>query len=224
MKNAVVRSKTTEISPLDEKKLLQTEELDPKLGSNLIDSILNYDLAHKILPENQNGDFNARKKDKVVKSLDAKKHENNKKLLNTAIFNRLLLDRRQRKINSWSVPDFEIREKTFIKDFMNNFKTLSILMSKASTDHILNKEFLKDKIRNQLKKQEINKGVLIDKEELKRLRNLKEEILENLKENQQEFEEYRIEIMKRNKLIIQMRYEVCSFRKKITMQYSNVSF
>jgi len=218
IKNAVIRAKSTEISPLDERKLLQKEDLDPKLSSNLIDSIMNYDQKGiYVQPKEKNSRIN----DKIVRSLDAKKHENNKKLLNDVIANRLVLERRQKKVNSWSVTDFEMRERTVLKDSLNNFKTLSILMSKASTEHILNKEYLKDKIRNQLKKQEI-KTVLIDKEELKRLKNLKEEIIENLRKNQQEFEEYQMEIMKRNKVIRQIRFDICNFRKQITSQFSNV--
>ena len=225
-----VRSQSSEITLYDERRLLmQTEDLDPKLSSNLIDSILNYDkknanlykntdLFEKPLILNKSNNLNS---EKIFRSIDAKKHELNKKLLNEVILNRLLLERRKNKSKSWSIPDFVINEQNALHDSINNFKTLSLLMNKASTEHILNREYLKDKIKSQLKKQE-NYNLFIDKEELKRLKNLKEEFLEELKKNQKDFEENQMEINKRNKIIKQFRFEICNHRKQISSQYINV--
>lgn len=228
MKNTRIRSKTSEISLFDEKKLLQPDELDPKLSSNLIDSILNYDKItstknkqYKAI-ENLNENYNKPKNDRNYQSLDVKKHENNKKLINEIIVNRLLLERRANKAKSWSIPDFEIKEKAVLRDSLNNFKTLSLLMNKTSTQHILNRDYLKTRIKDQLKKQEGDKGILIDKEEMKSLKNIKEEHMEELKKNQQDFEEYQIEITKRNNAIKQLRLDICSLRKQISASHIKV--
>lgn len=223
-----IRTKTSEISLIDEKRLLQPEELDPKLSSNLIDSILNYDKKTSKKnyelqnPEKAKENNNKTKNEQIFQSIDVKKHEMNKKLINEIIINRILLERKKNKAKNWSAHDFEIKEIAVMRDSLNNFKALSILMNKTSTQHILNKDYLKSRIKDQLKKQESDKGILIDKEELKNLKNIKEEFMDDLKKNQHDYEEYQIEISKRNNALEQLRLDICNLRRQISANHLKV--
>lgn len=224
MKNELKREKTSQVTSIvDDKKLFENDDLDPKISLNLIDSIMDHekDLRKNKFKKSYENIKNETKSERIVRSLESKKHDINKKIVVDVILNRLLTEKKKSP-QEWSTYDFELKERSALKESLNNFKTLSMMMGKASSKHILNRTYLKDRITDQLKKQETDEAILIDKEEIKRLTNLKEEFMESLKKNQKDYDDYQSEITQRNAQIQKLRFDICNCRKMISDQSSQV--
>ena len=158
-----------------------------------------------------------------IKSLEFKKREINKKLLNEVVINRLLLEKRRKKARSlWSKADFAREESRIVKDSLNNFKTFGLLTGKSSCEFLLDREFVKNKMKNMTNKASFEEKFedIFTKEKFEE--NAREEFLYKLAKNQKDFEAKNREICKKNLVIQQLRYDICETRRKINGQFLKV--
>lgn len=209
-----------EIIAIDARKLLRNEASEPEIGTFLVDSILKPQNFARKPAVSQENEESSRRNERLVRSLESKKQEINKKLVVDVVSRRLLRETQKFAEKRWSPLELQAKEAKILRKALENFKSLAMSLNKASSEHILQGNSLRKRAGKQ---QEIRKEIVsFDKEEEKRLNNLKQELEKSLKRNLKDFDEYQREIKERNTNIHRIRLEICNCRKIIGAQFGNV--